>query len=596
MGKVIGKIVEVSGLSIKARLFELLPPYIVNGLSRENAPRINGFVKTKIGLDTAICQVVGEYNEYNVEDQSKASDSIKSPYYLKLEVKGYLGEKGFIQGLRVLPIVSANIELLEPEDYGAIYTSPKAMSLIIGNDLYDDSKLIRTDINELIPSHIGVFGNTGSGKSTTLTKILSSYSEILKTAKTSAGKFLVLDLNNEYGKSAICDESDKTIYKLSTSKKESEKKIPLNIDDLEEDDFIVLMNASQKTQAPVVKMAYKNMTVESDKDGNPRDERFYKNYLRNILVNSKRQLFMSMRHYLNDYIRGIDQIRYHSMHGKFFVETSGGGYIFSDDDAFNPYLENIQISIPTDRLDRFLFELYFAVAHECENGVALDFIMPLIARARNLIKDFRKVFDFGKEFKTIFEGKNVCVVQLGGVNNDMKEIIPSIVANNILKKLQVYKDDNGSVQQIINIVVDEAHNILYGSKKDSPTHESVLSVFEKVVKEGRKFGLFLMLASQRPSDISETIISQLHNYFIHKLVNPSDIAMIRKAVAYMDEHALDFITILAPGECIVSGTAFQMPTFIYVHRPKKEKRPISDRPKLSGPDGLFERKTIEANF
>lgn len=59
-----------------------------------------------------------------------------------------------------------------------------------------------------------------------------------------------------------------------------------------------------------------------------------------------------------------------------------------------------------------------------------------------------------------------------------------------------------------------------------------------------------------------TIISKLHNYFIHKLVNPSDIAIIRKAVAYMDEKSMDFVTILSPGECIVSGTAFQMPTFV----------------------------------
>ena len=96
-----------------------------------------------------------------------------------------------------------------------------------------------------------------------------------------------------------------------------------------------------------------------------------------------------------------------------------------------------------------------------------------------------------------------------------------------------------------------------------------------------------MLASQRPSDISETIISQLHNYFIHKLVNPSDIQRIRKAVAYMDDSALNFITILAPGECIVSGTAFQMPTFLYVNQVKKENRPDSENVQLTGEHGLF---------
>ena len=178
--------------------------------------------------------------------------------------------------------------------------------------------------------------------------------------------------------------------------------------------------------------------------------------------------------------------------------------------------------MPEDSLDRFLFELYFSVAHENENGVNLDFMMPLIARARKLINDFRKIFDFTEEFKDIFDDKNVCIVQLGNVNRDMKEIVPSIITNNIFNRL-VEKKEEGEIKQIINIVVDEAHNILYEDNKNILSHESVLDVFEKVVKEGRKFGLFLMLASQRPSDISQTIISQPHNYFIHYLFNPSDI-------------------------------------------------------------------------
>lgn len=170
----------------------------------------------------------------------------------------------------------------------------------------------------------------------------------------------------------------------------------------------------------------------------------------------------------------------------------------------------------------------------------------------------------------------------------MKEIVPSIITNNIINRLVETKGE-GDIKQVINIVVDEAHNILYENRKNIISHDSVLEVFEKVIKEGRKFGLFLMIASQRPNDISQTIISQLHNYFIHKLVNPSDISKVRKAVAYMDDNSLDFITILAPGECIVSGTAFQMPTFVYVNQVKKERRPNSENVILVGVNGLFEK-------
>lgn len=590
MGRVIGRIVEVSGLSVKAKLFELLPPYLIAGKERESAPKINGFVKTRIGLEVAVCQVVGEYNEDGIDN-----------YYLKLEVKGYFQNKDFVQGLRVLPIVSANIELMDKTDYSRMFSSPTATTMCLGNDLYDDNKGVNVEINKLIPSHIGVFGNTGSGKSNTVTKILSSYYEVIEKEEKSAGKFLIIDLNNEYGSSAVCEEKNKMIYKLSTGKKESLNKIPLSLDDFDEDDFIVLMNASQKTQAPVVKTAFQNIKTidedDGDKDRKTKTEDFYKKHLQNVLTNSKRQLFFSMRMYLGEYFENIDCFKYHSQQNMFYYQEDGSDQrIFSNDDAFKTYLNRIKIKLPTDKLDRFLFELYFAVAHEYENGVGLDFMMPLISRARKLISDFRKVFDFGKDFKTIFQGKKVCVVQLASVNRDMKEIIPSIIANNIFKILQNKKEESNEVKQAINIVVDEAHNILYDNNKDVLNHSGVLEVFERVVKEGRKFGLYLMLASQRPSDISSTIISQLHNYFIHKLVNPADISMIRKAVAYMDERSLDFITIMAPGECIVSGTAFQMPAFIRISQVEPEKRPKSEDVKLVGEKGLFNRKSSKKDL
>ncbi len=577
MGKIVGRIVEVKGLLVKARLFTLLPPYLVENGKRESSPKINGFVKTRVGIDTIICQVIGEYNE-------EIGDSVKS-HFLDLQVKGYLDKNKFIQGLRILPIVSANIELLEESDYDNIYNAGSDTTIFIGNDLFDENKCINVEVNNLIPSHIGVFGNTGSGKSNTLTKILLEYYKTLIKFGTKSGKFLIIDLNNEYGKNTICDESEKTIYRLSTGKKGSSKKIPLKLSTLDEDDFVVLMNASQKTQAPVVKNAYREMKKEGSER---RDESYYLNYVKLIIRNSRRSLFQSMRVYLKEFFEGLDGFFYHSAQGKFCYRDKGS-VIYPEMTEFEKLLNKINVSLPEEPLDRFLFELYFAVAHENENGVNIDFMMPLISRARKLIGDFRKIFDFKEEFEDIFDNKSVCIVQLSNVNKDMKEIVPSIITNNIYRRLVDTKEEEGKIKQIINIVIDEAHNILYEDDKNILCHESVLEVFEKVVKEGRKFGVFLMLASQRPSDISQTIISQLHNYFIHKLVNPSDISKIRKAVAYMDDASLDFITILAPGECIVSGTAFQMPTFLYVNQVDRERRPNSENVILVGNNGLFNK-------
>lgn len=123
---------------------------------------------------------------------------------------------------------------------------------------------------------------------------------------------------------------------------------------------------------------------------------------------------------------------------------------------------------------------------------------------------------------------------------------------------------------------------------DVKHNKITIDAFERAIKEGRKFGLYLWISSQRPSDISQTIISQMHNYFIHKLVNPYDLNRIRKAVAFLDENAMNALTVLGPGECVVSGTGVNMPCFIKVHQLAANLRPNSENVRLFGEGGIFE--------
>lgn len=89
-----------------------------------------------------------------------------------------------------------------------------------------------------------------------------------------------------------------------------------------------------------------------------------------------------------------------------------------------------------------------------------------------------------------------------------------------------------------------------------------LETFEEIIKEGRKFGVFLTIASQRPHDISPTIISQLHNYFLHRLVNDLDIRAVEKAVAYLDRVSFESLPILPTGVCILAGVSAQVPVMV----------------------------------
>lgn len=130
----------------------------------------------------------------------------------------------------------------------------------------------------------------------------------------------------------------------------------------------------------------------------------------------------------------------------------------------------------------------------------------------------------------------------------------------------------------LHIIIDEAHNILStNSERESETWKDYrLETFEELIKEGRKFSTFLTIASQRPYDISPTIISQLHNYFIHRLINDNDIKAIEKTVAYLDKLSFESIPILSVGSCFVAGLSAEIPIKIDIELLAREMQPRSE--------------------
>jgi hypothetical protein len=119
------------------------------------------------------------------------------------------------------------------------------------------------------------------------------------------------------------------------------------------------------------------------------------------------------------------------------------------------------------------------------------------------------------------------------------------------------------------IVLEEAHNYVrprhQGESKGSAVSRET---FERIAKEGRKFGLSLIAASQRPSDVSATILSQCANFVVHRLQNPEDIEHFRKIVPSQSRRLMDQITILSPGEAVVVGSAFNVPTRARIRLPR----------------------------
>ena len=573
MGREIGRITEVKGVKVRAELYELFPPYIVESGHITVAPRINTYVKTKVGLDEIICQITGEYYD-------EIHNGRYTGYYLELTVKGYFEKGRFIQGLRLLPMVAANIEMLDEDEFKHINESKSEKSFTLGTDLFNPSQNCYLSFNAIIPSHIGIFGNTGSGKSNTLTKLMHEYADV--TIGSRKAQLLVFDVNNEYGGSSICAKDNKKINQLTT-RNDNGDKVPFNYDDLQEDEWCLLLNATEATQRPVIKTAFTDKRTPED----------YAKIIARMISTGQQQLIKSIQYNLSGYIKGIENLKWHVKNQAFYFDNgTWDDRVYDNGPEFQQLVDKISVEIPEERLKSFLFRLYFATAIHIGYGTQFEFISPLLRRAEKLFKDFEKVFEDVDE--DLFRQKNIAVIQLANVNKDMLELIPAVITNHLFQN-QIINKQGDSVKNIINIVIDEAHDLLYEDILDSKHTKITIDAFERAIKEGRKFGLYLWISSQRPSDISQTIISQMHNYFIHKLVNPLDLNRIRKAVAFLDENAMDALTVLGPGECVVSGTGVNMPTFIQVEQLDEKYRPNSENVRLFGTNGILERRKRRNN-
>ena len=170
--------------------------------------------------------------------------------------------------------------------------------------------------------------------------------------------------------------------------------------------------------------------------------------------------------------------------------------------------------------------------------------------------------------------RNFVVVNLNNVNLDMKKIIPLLLCRAVYRS---HKEEQEETDMSLNIIIDEAHQILseQSYREDRSWKDYRLETFEEIIKEGRKFGVFVTISSQRPHDISPTITSQAHNYFIHRLINQRDLDSVANAVAYIDRLSHASIPTLPTGTCIFSGTATERPLKVHIRELPDRQKPKS---------------------
>ncbi len=140
------------------------------------------------------------------------------------------------------------------------------------------------------------------------------------------------------------------------------------------------------------------------------------------------------------------------------------------------------------------------------------------------------------------EYKALNIISFVHANQEISRLIPMMISKMIYDE-QKLKVSGQSITQTKHLIIDEAHNILNAEYRNNGDdwQDYRLSVFEEIVKEVRKFGFYLTLSSQRPADISSTILSQTHNYLIHRLVNEKDLRMLENTMPTLDKSSFQMI-------------------------------------------------------
>ena len=597
----VGVIWAVNGNQVTIKMNSITSDftYFYNGEEYEGI-RNGGYLSITRGHIDIICQIESEEikDNYQKESKNKYKENERYEKFVYARCIGFFENEKFNFGIKYSPIIYNTVKMISSNMIKAILSPKKEnneIEFVIGKDLQYELK-IDLPWNKIFNTHIGIFGNTGSGKSNTLTnlyKILLNH----KKLNVKESNFVFIDFNGEYtGDKVLC--SDKIIYELNTHQDNEGNKFPIKSDSFWDEEVLsILFHATEKTQKPFLKNLIERRNKYFNKDISKEEnlEIYLKKTYENIFnnTNPKKETLELMKKVLQKIEVDTEKIKQIEWFNNCFKIKNNSIYSSNSGEYFKTFLNIDTIKLkevfsPFDELEiRARLDLINGLL---SNFVQYDNINPLLSRIESISVSLKKIINIVEEDEpkentseentseeNTSEGNNLEVISLRNCNQEIKKMFPILLAKEYFKE---HKEQNkNEVKKTFHLIIDEAHNILsqQSNREAESWKDYRLELFEEIIKEGRKFGFFLTVASQRPADISETIMSQFHNFFIHRLINEKDLKLIDNVISTLDRSSKQLIPVLPQGACIVTGTAFDFPKIIQVDKiENREERPNSD--------------------
>lgn len=579
----VGEVVSIAGVKVTVRVFEdtSKDTLFYNG-EKYKGISIREYLSIRRGFRNIVCLVEGEYlDEHKVEEVNS-----KQYFVRKVELRpiGYFENDSFHQGIKYLPMIKDPAYLVSEDTVSMIYGHDDEKSLVIGNMLKEELP-ISLPWKNLFNTHIGIFGNTGSGKSNTLANLLTVLFHEKKEGIKGKSQFILVDFNGEYTKDQLIEEGSKSVINLST-RDDTGNRFPLIEREFwNRETLCILFKATANTQAPFI-----NRLINGrERFGGELDT------LKNYITTTFRRAFIStsQRRETKELLKAIvkiikpdleeklDRLIWRGDQNKFTYpwpeEATPTTYFDGDELGYKKVFGEDVDAISTAGIDAF-DELTVRVNLQLINDllygyVQFEHIQPLLKRIESSMSGFKRVITVGQ---ANIDNRILTVISLRKCNQEIKKVIPLLIAKHYYEQ---HKDEvENPPNRTLHLVIDEAHNILseQSNREEESWKDYRLELFEEIIKEGRKFGMFLMLSSQRPADISPTIMSQIHNFFIHRLANDKDLFLIDNSISTLDSISKSMIPNLSKGCCIVTGTSFELPLVMQVNLLDTGYRPDSE--------------------
>lgn len=654
----IGTVEYISPDKIEVQLDIESPESVaLNTGTPRNFPRINGYVMIPIDLGFVVGQVSWitiQRSPYPKRRGFQDFGLIDLPFPLRkmeLQPVGTLrsieGGYKFKRGLESFPSVGDIVILPTDEQLRSIIESGDNRRVYIGNSPLVGNAKVMIDPDRLFGRHLAVLGNTGSGKSCSVAGLIrwsieSAREKLTDGNDTVNSRFIVLDPNGEYSK-AFADKPNANIYTINVEGGvEKQLEVPLWF--WNTDEWCGFTKASPKTHRTTIVHALKSVRSGNVFEGQTK-ERELANYVRTVIdtieVNKasgnpwgKFPLPKNFHQSVEKWASGITGAQEYSkelneaiqeLQVLFTTLTSARSgqyphydYKREEIDNLIVRLKNVYIKsggreeefLPTDEDSPIPFSgenFVRSIEANAEILRTTDYIVTLMPRIKTLLTDIRvkkvidndtlKLSDWLDNYIGVDNKESLTIIDLSLLPSDVTSIITAVIARMIFETQQRYLKLNKQCLPTV-LIMEEAHYFVKRYNDDAESIGSTIQcckIFEKIAREGRKFGLGLVLSSQRPSELSPTVLSQCNSFLLHRISNDRDQELIHRLLPDNMRGILREMPSLPSQYAVLLGWASELPVMVKMRTLSDEQRPQSNDPDYWGVWTGKEKRDIDWN-